>query len=285
MHRPSYDDWSLPKGKLQPGEAALLGAVREVLEETGHQVVVGRRLGVQRYDKELPGGPAPKVVRFWAMKSTGGSFDASDEVDDLRWLGLDAATTTVTLDRDRDVLQQFATGPHDTWPLVMVRHASAGSREKWRGDDARRPLDATGVQQAALLTDALACYGVRRLVSADVDRCTLTLAPYASAGGLTVETEHLLSEPGYADDPQGARDLCLSLLKDERPIAFCTQRKVLPPLSAALLPAYGARGEGISLAKGAFAVVHVAAGAAIDIEQHPPLAAETGDGGSHGCPG
>ena len=70
MHRPRYDDWSLPKGKLHPGELALAAAVREVTEETGVRPVVGRRLPTQRYEL----GPDRKYVDYWAMTPADGDI-------------------------------------------------------------------------------------------------------------------------------------------------------------------------------------------------------------------
>ena len=282
VHRPQYDDWSLPKGKLAPDEPAVLGAVREVLEETGHRGVVGRRVGLQRYDKLLPTGPTPKEVRFWSMRDSGGEFIPTEEVDELRWLPPAHARSTVTLDRDRDVIQAFIDQPHDTWPAVVVRHGSAGRRDRWRGDDARRPLDAAGIAQAAAVAAVLHCYGVTRIVSAHVDRCVQTVQPFADAAGVAIKREPLLSEPGYAADPAAALDLCLSLLKEEQPVALCTQRRVVSPLTADLLRACGRDGPGITLAKGALAVLHVSAGTVIDVEQHPPPDEDEPEGSPHG---
>ena len=82
MHRPRYDDWSLPKGKLHAGELPLAAAVREVAEETGVRPVVGRRLPTQR----VRARPGPQDVDYWAMTPADGTFVATDEVDSLRWV-------------------------------------------------------------------------------------------------------------------------------------------------------------------------------------------------------
>src|ERR687895_2748251 len=91
IHRPRYDDWSLPKGKLAPGEPTLDGAVREVLEETGYRVRVGRPLGETRYLKVSGEEERLKIVRWWAMEAEAGGFSPSREVDELRWLPLGEA--------------------------------------------------------------------------------------------------------------------------------------------------------------------------------------------------
>lgn len=100
VHRPRYDDWSFPKGKLKRGEALLAAALREVLEETGHHCAPGVRLPTARY---LVDG-RPKEVAYWAAEATGGAFEANDEVDRLLWLTPEAARVRLTQPRDREQL-------------------------------------------------------------------------------------------------------------------------------------------------------------------------------------
>jgi len=108
IHRPRYDDWSLPKGKLTGGEQLLEAAIREVREETGHLVRVGRSLGSIRYQKVVAGRLRDKVVHWWAMLADGGTFIPNDEVDALRWLPVGAADAALTRDLERVVLARFA---------------------------------------------------------------------------------------------------------------------------------------------------------------------------------
>lgn len=107
VHRPRHADWSLPKGKLDDGETWLDAAVREVAEETGLAVEVGEPLGDVTYEVERHGVARTKVVRYWALRATGGAFVPNDEVDELRWVSLDAATEQVSYDLDRDVVDRF----------------------------------------------------------------------------------------------------------------------------------------------------------------------------------
>ncbi|MFG2614491.1 NUDIX hydrolase [Streptomyces anulatus] len=102
VHRPRYDDWSFPKGKLKRGEEPLAAAVREVLEETGHHCAPGDPLPTSRYAVD----GRPKEVAYWAAEATGGSFTANDEVDRILWLTPDAARVRLT--RPRDVRQLIA---------------------------------------------------------------------------------------------------------------------------------------------------------------------------------
>lgn len=236
VHRPQYDDWSLPKGKLAPGEPEVEGAVREVLEETGHHVRVGRPLGETRYEKVVGKLSRPKVVRWWAMQASGGAFTPTREVDDLRWLPLAEAEQLLTRDTDRALLRRFAQGPAPTRTVLLVRHASAGSRSKWSGDDRERPLDECGQAQADELVRLLARYDVASILSADVARCVETVAPFAGAVGLPVREEPVLSEAQYP----GREDEAVNLLRSadaEHDAVACSQGDVIPDLIQRLLTA------------------------------------------------
>jgi 8-oxo-dGTP diphosphatase len=101
VHRPQYDDWTLPKGKLLPGEHDEEAALREVEEETGLRCELGRELPSSTY-RDRHG--RPKVVRFWAMRPLDGDFRPHDEVDEVRWLPLAGAAEALTHERDRAVL-------------------------------------------------------------------------------------------------------------------------------------------------------------------------------------
>lgn len=273
VHRPRYDDWSLPKGKLDPGEHVLLGAVREVLEETGHRCLVGRPLGEQRYLRHLDSGPVPKTVRFWAMRAGPGSFRPGAEVDQLSWVTPEAAGTTVTMDRDRDILSRFGAAPVDTVAFGLVRHASAGSRSKWTGEDARRPLDETGRAQAAALAPLLECYGFSRVLSADVLRCLETVEPYAAGHSLPVETEPLLSEEGFPANPEAAVARCLEILKSPEPLVMCSQGRVMPDLLAGVCRHFGFPvPPDPAVPKGSFWVLHLAGDELVALERHTPIA-------------
>src|SRR5215207_821934 len=98
VHRPRYDDWSLPKGKLHPGEEWLAGALREVEEETGLRCEAGEELEPARY-RDRKG--RDKLVRWWSMRPLGGGFAANDEVAALRWLAPTKALATLDYDHDR----------------------------------------------------------------------------------------------------------------------------------------------------------------------------------------
>ncbi|RKN41786.1 NUDIX hydrolase [Streptomyces hoynatensis] len=102
VHRPRYDDWSHPKGKLHPGEPPQSAAVREVREETGMVCVLGQPLRTVRY---LAMG-RPKEVRYWAAEAVGGGFVPNEEVDRVVWLAPAEARVQLTSPQDREVLDE-----------------------------------------------------------------------------------------------------------------------------------------------------------------------------------
>jgi 8-oxo-dGTP diphosphatase len=102
VHRPRYDDWTFPKGKCEPGEGDLACALREVREETGLECEAGRELASTHY---TDGRGRPKRVRWWLMEPVGGAFEATAEVDEIRWLDPAEAAGLLSYDRDVELLR------------------------------------------------------------------------------------------------------------------------------------------------------------------------------------
>ena len=230
VHRPRYDDWSLPKGKLDPGETEFEAALREVEEETGHLGRPGRSLGRIRYLKTSGGITRPKVISYWSMQANGGSFRPGREVDELRWVPAHNARSLLTYPTDREVLGRFMSQPPTTGLVLLVRHASAGQRAKWKGDDRVRPLDSKGQQQAWSIARFLQRFDVRRIVSADFVRCVQTVEPLSRAIGVPVEQETLLSELGYPGREEALIELMRRLEQDGGAAVACSQGDVIPDL-------------------------------------------------------
>lgn len=230
IHRPRYDDWSLPKGKLAPGENEIEGAVREVLEETGFRVRLGRPLGEVRYMKNSGSGPRPKVVRYWAMQEDGGHFTPNREVDELHWMSLDEARARLTHAHDEKVLDRFVRGPALAGSVLLVRHAHAGDRDRWEGDDKLRPLNEDGRAQAEELVRPLSRFDVDDIISADFVRCVETVQPLADAIGATVKEEELFSETGYPAHEDEAIHHLRKLGESLSTTVVCSQGDVIPDL-------------------------------------------------------
>jgi 8-oxo-(d)GTP phosphatase len=236
VHRPRYDDWSLPKGKLEPGEHPLVAAVREVAEETNVQAVPQVWLSQAQYTMR---DGVPKTVDYWSMRAVDdGQFTAHAEVDQMRWLPVDGAAQRVSYSHDVSVLRRFAALPRVSGVMALVRHGSAGKRGAWSGPDEARPLDDEGWAQARALVPLLELIRPRRLVAATVRRCRQTLDPLAERVDLPIEADSALDEPGPGGDPDdnalaAVRRLC-ELAATGVPTAVCSQGKVIPDVLAHL---------------------------------------------------
>ncbi len=235
VHRPKYSDWSWTKGKLDPGEDWPVAAVRETQEETGLDVHLGYPLPSTTYTVvDRAGHLAIKVVHYWAATVVGGHGELRNEIDDLVWLDVSAATSRLDYARDRDQLRALvradAAGRLDTWPLVVVRHGRAKARSNWDGADWLRPLDKAGQEQARSLVPLLGAFGVKRVVSSSSTRCVDTMTPYAESIGATVRLRRSLSEESYADDPARAVKAISKVLASGVPTAVCSHGPVLPAL-------------------------------------------------------
>jgi 8-oxo-(d)GTP phosphatase len=230
VHRPQYDDWSIPKGKCARGEPLVECAIREVFEETGYRVRMGRFLGEAHYMKVSAGEERPKVVYYWALRADGGLFTPTQEVDGLRWLAIDDARAMLTRATDREILGRFAEGPIFTSTVLLVRHASAGSRSDWEEDDRLRPLDSKGWEQAEQLVRLLSRFGVGRIISADFVRCVQTVGPLSEAIGVPIEEEPLTSELGYPGNEATALDFFRSVGTPEGAVVISSQGGVVPDL-------------------------------------------------------
>ncbi len=240
VHRPKYDDWSWAKGKLDPDEDWPVAAVRETREETALAVGLGRPLpGAEYTVLDGTGQPATKEVRYWAAEATSPGGPLENEIDEVRWLDVVAASDRLDYARDRDQLRALVradkAGTLTTWPLALVRHAHAVGRGSWEEDDQLRPLDATGQERAASIAPLLTAYGVRRLVSSPSLRCTDTLRPFAAQLGAAMRTKDGLSEEGYAAEPARAVRHLERLIERGAPAAICSHGPVLPALLTALL--------------------------------------------------
>jgi 8-oxo-dGTP pyrophosphatase MutT (NUDIX family) len=279
VHRPKYDDWSLPKGKCEPGEHILLTAVREVFEETGVRSALGPRLPSVQYAN----GAFRKRVDYWSMFSPGdqvSGFTASHEVDEVSWLPLAQARQRLTYPRDEAVIAGLR--PRATVPLILLRHASAGQKAAWPADDLIRPLDAKGARDARVLAGLLPCFAPSaRVLSSPALRCTESVRPYAEAFGATVDAEAALAlsrRSGDSSSRTNRGDALTHLVRDlvavGGPAVLCLHRENLPKALAAACAALGApeplKPPDPPLPKGGFWVVHMAGGGLAGLERYVP---------------
>ena len=263
VHRPRYDDWSFPKGKLDPGEHLTACAVREVEEETGLRVRLGPPLALQRYPVA---GDRHKVVSYWVGRAVDdddvSGYQPNDEIDRVEWVPYELAKRRLTYPHDRETLEAAKALRKRTRPVVVLRHGHACPRKQWTGDDRRRPLHADGRQQAQALVATLAAYDASRIVSSSSTRCVQTVEPYAAASGWPVERTRALTEE---DATVGSvLDLVDELVVERENAVVCTHRPVLPTVFDAL----GV--EDPQLAPGAMLVVHLRRGEVVATEVHQP---------------
>jgi 8-oxo-dGTP diphosphatase len=238
VHRPKYDDWSLPKGKLDGDEHPVAGAVREVREETGVSAVPQLRLPPVEYG--LPDGRT-KTVDFWMMRAGDGPVrEVADptEVDEVAWLDPARALDRLSYPDDRRLVQRAGALLPITAVTVVVRHARAGERKAWNGHDALRPIDPAGLLEAERMAEVLPVFEPARLIAATPLRCRQTLEPAARRLGLPIVADSAFAEPADTDDVPAKVKLAvvrLAELRDEGTAVICSQGKMMPPLLARLL--------------------------------------------------
>jgi len=242
VHRPRYNDWSWPKGKLARGETLPQCAIREVAEETGKEIALGQPLPTLRYPI---GAGKQKVVRYWAAQVIGPESRAArarprvksaakHEIDRVRWLTVEQATAKITFPDDlrplEVLVEAFANDRLDTRAFVLVRHARARRRKAWTGSDDDRPLTKAGARRARQLVPLIASFGVTHASSSPAARCVETLEPYAAAAELTIKTNGALTEPGHQEKPLRTAEVMVNLLGKQGNRVVCVHRPTLPTI-------------------------------------------------------
>ncbi|MEZ5098090.1 MAG: NUDIX hydrolase [Nocardioides sp.] len=265
VHRPRYDDWSFPKGKLDRGEHMTAAAVREVAEETGLQVRLGPRLLDQRYPV---GRTRMKTVHYWVGRVVGEDdvtgYEPNHEIDAVRWVSRRKAAKLLTYEHDRDTLVEAEGFGKKTQAFVVLRHAKARSRKAWRHDDRLRPLLVAGMTESRKLPPILGAYDVRTIVSSSSARCVQTVAPYSELSGWPLATADELSEEDATHDT--VVELVDELLHAGESAVLCSHRPVLPAVFDALAVPQ------VKLEPGSLVVVHHRRGRAVATEIWPTRA-------------
>ncbi|MFI7586595.1 NUDIX domain-containing protein [Spongisporangium articulatum] len=227
-----WGNWSWPKGKLEPGEAAPVAAVREVAEETGVRPRLGLPLPSLQY---VIGDGRLKQVDFWVghleprrvRRPTAGR----EEIAEVAWVSPQEAIGRLEWPAEaapaEHLLRLASVGALQTRALLVVRHAKARKRSDWSGSEATRPLTGLGRAQAAGLAPLLDCWWPRRVLSSPWNRCLASVRPYARKAGRQVEQVPELSEKGARQDPETLRHLISGLVDAGGDALVCTHRPVL----------------------------------------------------------
>ncbi|BDR53785.1 NTP pyrophosphohydrolase [Bombiscardovia nodaiensis] len=225
VHRPKYDDWSWPKGKVEAHETHAHTAVREVGEETGHVIRLGAFLGETEYPlanegkhKSQRGNGRRKHIDYW-MASLAGEDRADrlktvigrvsrpdpDEVDEVVWLPPKAARSRLTHASDKQILDLFVDrveqGALAASTIIVVRHGKSIARKDWSGDDAQRPLTPKGAAAAYALNRELVCWAPDQLISSPWTRCLQTVRPFAAETDQDITQADCLTETAFAEEP------------------------------------------------------------------------------------
>lgn len=264
VHRPRYDDWSFPKGKVDRGEHVLAAAVREVAEETGLHVHLGLPLAPQHYRVRSSQGVRAKTVHYWSARVSGvddvSGYTRAGEIDEVAWMPRSRARTLLTYPHDRDTLDEAFGAPRRTGVLIVLRHGDARARSRWREADTLRPLLVRGQDQARRWVGPLEAYAPEAIVTSPSVRCVQTVQPFADAIGLAVDDHPELSEE--AAGPKKVRRLLAKVATGRRRVLLCTHRPVLPMVWQGLgLPE-------VPLEKGEALVVHHRDGKVLRTEAH-----------------
>jgi 8-oxo-dGTP diphosphatase len=240
IHRNRHNDWSWPKGKVDPGELLPVTAVREIAEETGLKIKLGPRLKIVNY--KIPSG-TPKEVHYWAARVTPAAlakskFKPSEEVESVEWRTPEEAKKLLTYEFDSDVLDEllaiYKRGQLRTKPLIVLRHAKATPRTDWMNgeaiDDGKRPLLPEGYAQAKQLVKLLGAFAPKRVITSPWSRCLNTVLPYAKKRKLKIIERSQLSELGNKKGPKRTKNVINDIIEDGRASVICSHRPALPTI-------------------------------------------------------
>jgi 8-oxo-dGTP pyrophosphatase MutT (NUDIX family)/phosphohistidine phosphatase SixA len=285
IHRTAYRDISLPKGKVDPGETLAETAAREIFEETGIRVNLGIPVGVSRY--RMP-NKRQKIVHYWSAEATevairASAFVPNREIAAIEWMTPKKALKRLSYPVDIEILENFLRFVDDgvlaTFPLIVLRHAKALSREEWKGKDAARPLSPRGRKQASAAVGQLLAFGPRKIVSSPAARCMKTVSPLSSATGRPIEQTRLISQDAWEEGESDARRIVGERVRARKPAILCSHGPVLPEIMTEIALATGTLrgsylGSASALDTGAFSVVHLSAtnpgSGIVAIETHEP---------------
>jgi 8-oxo-dGTP diphosphatase len=263
IYRDYRDDWTFPKGKLDPGEHVVAAAVREVREETGFAIRLGAPLPNSNYSSR----GTPKTVYYWNAEYLEGEFEPNEEVVEIAWLPYAAARERLTWPHDKEILDA-ANQSVPTVAFAIMRHTQAMKRAQWKSSgelhsdiDASRPLTAVGRMQAAGLVGVLAAFGIEKLHSSDSRRCRDTLNPYASAREISIKLEKSVSEERHKEHPEKVTKRVGELAESKKNLVLCTHRPVMPTVFDALKEIYrttelGKKDFDPTLTPGSIVIIH-----------------------------
>ena len=264
IHRPKYDDWTLPKGKIEEGETALPCAYRELIEETGIKASFTRQLGTVEYEES---GQRKRVI-FWSAQCAleASTFIPNEEVDVLEWLAPDQALAKTSHESDRQMIESFLSQAPHTDTLIILRHTKALERGDWDEVDSERTLDEVGFDQAQLLIKHLEPFAIEEVYTSDYVRCVQTVTPLAHSRGLNISQVPSLNEETFEEDPLRSVSFANALKQDEKNILICSHNPVIPTMLRGILNTKLKNKDLIKLEPGDAWIVHRVQGEIVGLD-------------------
>lgn len=269
IRRVKHRDWSFPKGKVDRGESLPAAAVRETAEEVGLSLALGATLGTINY---LVGDNLRKTVQYWSAEVSPEvyahySFSPNSEVKRVRWVALEEVAAKLTYPADREIFEVFerlvAARAHETFALILLRHAKASPRGVEHPVDAARPLRESGVQQAQSIVPVLSAFRPKHITTSSALRCSATVEPLAQELKIEALVTDAISQDTWDEgETRGLRELVARHIDQAETSVLCSHRPVLPDLAREIAAASHSRPgrylqDAIELPPAAFSVFHI----------------------------